>query len=123
MSATNYSDCTIEQLLSIFEHACLEQYECWFTDDIDKSNAEYDNLVAVKDELQLRGDDARRALARLMSHDNPQVRLQAATFVYPVAREDARRCLEALAATLLPHRLDAGMTLRFLEEKPDCLDH
>ena len=50
--------------------------------------------------------------------------LQAAKFVYPVAREEARKCLEDLKTANLPDQsLDAGMTLYFLEEKPDSLDN
>ncbi len=94
------------------------------TDDIEKYNKDFDILVSIKDELKARGSEARRALLRLLSHDNPQVRLQAAKFVYPVARDEAKRCLQNIAAANLPDQsLSAGMALHRLEEVPDCLDH
>jgi hypothetical protein len=123
MSELNYSAMSIEELLKHFEDACLEQYDTWITDDIEKFNEEYWILVAVKDELKARDPPARRSLLRLLSHENPQVRLQAAKFVYPAAPEEAKACLEDIRKARLPDQsLDAGMTLRRLEEVPDCLD-
>ena len=82
-------------------------------------------LVDIRDELKARGIEARRCLLRLLEHDNRQVRLQAAKVVYPVARTEATPCLQALAAAVFPDPqcFDARMTLRRLQEVPDCLDH
>jgi RNase P protein component len=115
---------SIDELLKRFEDACIEQYDTYVTDDTKKRNENFWILVAIKEELKARGPDARRALLRLLSHDNPQVRLQAAKFVYPVARDEAKRCLQEIAAANLPDQsLSAGMALYRLEEVPDCLDH
>jgi hypothetical protein len=115
---------SIARLVEIFSDICLEQYDTYMTGDVDYRNRLFRVLVLVKDELNARGPEARRSLLRLLSHPDPQVRLQAAKFVYPVAREEAKKCLQDLAAARLPDQsLDAGMTLRRLEEVPDCLDH
>jgi hypothetical protein len=124
MSELNYSQMSIDELLARFEGACLKQYDAFLTYDIETINANFWILVAIKDELKARGLQARRSLLRLLSHENPQVRLQAAKFVYPAAPEEAKACLQDLRKARLPDQsLDAGMTLRRLEEVPDCLDH
>jgi hypothetical protein len=124
MSELNYSQMTLDELLRRFEDACLRQYDTWITDDIEQFNADYRILVAVKDELKARDPQARRFLLRLLIHENPQVRLQAAKFVYPAAPEEAKACLQEIRKAKLPDQsLDAGMTLRGLEEDPHCLDH
>ena len=105
--------------------ACLEQYDTYITNDIGKFNANFQILELITDELSARGPQARRCLLRLLSHDNRQVRLQAAKLVYPVAREEGKKCLQDLAAARFPddQSLSAGMCLHRLEEVPDCLDH
>src|SRR6185437_3381877 len=124
MSNVNYSAMSIDELVKRFEEACLEQYDTYITDDREKSSKNFWILVSIKDELKARGPERRRALLRLLRHDNPHVRLQAAKFVYPVAREAAKTCLQDIAAARLPDQsLSAGMALHRLEEVPDCLDH
>jgi len=125
MKKTDYSSMTIDELLKRFEKACLVQYETYITDDLRKFKAEFQILVSIKDELKARGPDARPSLLQLLSNNNRQVRLQAAKCVYPVAREEAKKCLQDLASARFPddQSLSAGMCLWRLEEVPDCLDH
>ena len=125
MSDTRYTSMSIDELLSQFHASCLIQYETDITDDLDLYNREFRKLVDVKNELQSRGPLARRELVRLLSDANNQVRLQAAKFVYPVARPEATNCLQDLAGEPFSDAqvFDARMTLRRLEEVPDCLDH
>jgi hypothetical protein len=120
-----YAAMSIDQLLGVFEDACLAQDETlFFPEDTKIYNEKTAVLMDILQELKARGPEARRSLLRLLSHENAQVRVQAATFVYPVAREEARKCLEDLASAKLPFvSLCAGMGLRRLEEVPDCLDH
>jgi hypothetical protein len=124
MRKTDYSSTATDELLKRFEKACLEQYDTYITNDISKFKVNFQILVAITDELKARGPEARRSLLRLLSHDNRQVRLQAAKFVYPVARDEARKCLEGLAASRFPDDqcFSARMCLHRLEEVPDCLD-
>src|SRR5579872_4968053 len=118
------STVSVDDLLKRFEEVCIEQYDTYLTDDIEKYNKDFEILVSIKDELKARGSEARRALLRLLSNDNPQVRLQAAKFVYPVARDEAKKCLQDIEAAKLPDQsLSAGMALHRLEEVPDCFDH
>lgn len=120
-----YSSLSIDELLRIYEKSCLIRYETDITDDIELYNREYQTLVDIKNELQSRGTSARRELLRLFRNSNKQVRLMAAKQVYPVAREEAIKCLQDLAAGAFPDDqvFAARMTLRRLEEVPDCLDH
>lgn len=124
MKKTDYSEMTIDGLLKCFEKACLEQYDTYITDDIRKFNAKFEILLSIADDLKARSPDARRSLLRLLSNNNRQVRLQAAKCVYPVAREEAKKCLQDLAAARFPddQSLSAGMCLYRLEEDPSCLD-
>jgi len=119
---TEYSSKSIEELLAIFEHACLEQDETYISDNRKKFKRYFWINVAVVKELAARAGDARRALLVFFNHENPQVRLQAAKLAYPVAPAEARACLEAIRAARLPDQsLDAGMTLRRLKQDPHCL--
>ncbi|WP_113888764.1 DUF2019 domain-containing protein [Roseiarcus fermentans] len=125
MKEIDYSSKSTSELIKIFEQACLEQYDTYITDDLETYDRNYDIQKLVTKELAFRGQSDRRSLLALLSHENPEVRLRAAKRVYPVARDQARKCLEALAAANLPgtQSLDAGMTLSRLGEVPDCLDH
>jgi hypothetical protein len=115
------SDFPLDGLLERFENARLEQDNTYITEDHKKHNNNNRKLVAIKDELNSRGPDARKSLLRLFASKNRQVRLQAAKFVYPVAREEAKKCLQELARAPFPddHSLSAGMCLSRLEEAPD----
>ena len=125
MTGARYSTFTIDDLLHRFTESCLIQYETDLTDDIDTYNREFQTLVEIKIELQSRGPMARRQLLRLLSNSNKQVRLMAAKHVYPVAKKEAKACLQNLAAGPFPDDqvFAARMCLHRLEEVPDCLDH
>lgn len=115
---------SINRLLEIFRNVCVEQYDTYFTYDSAYRNRLYRILVTLKDELKSCGPQARRSLMRLLNDSNPQVRLQAAQFVYPVAPEEAKKVLQDLKSSRFPDQsLAAGMTLRGLEEEPGCLDN
>jgi hypothetical protein len=74
-------------------------------------------------ELAGRSGDERRALLSLLTHANPQVRLQAAKEAYPVSPAQCRTCLETIRAAKFPDQsLDAGMTLYFLDQDPHSPD-
>ena len=92
--------------------------------DIDTSIVNIKHLSILQMNCKSRGHLARRDLVRLFNKTNKQVRLQAAKFVYPVARPEAKKCLQDLAAGPFPTQVfSARMTLHRLEEVPDCLDH
>lgn len=114
---------TVQELLTQFRNACLAQYDTYLSENIRKYNKLQDFLLAVTRELKRRGVEERRSLLTLFADKNPQVRLKAAILVYSVAPVEAKACLEAITASRLPDvSLSAGMTLRGLEEEPNCLD-
>lgn len=114
---------TVAELVNDFRHACLKQYKTYLDEDIRQRNKLFDVLLSVTRELKRRGVEERRAMMALLSDANPQVRFQAANFVYSVAPVEAKACLERLAAAGLPNQsLAAGMTLSGLEDDPRCLD-
>lgn len=125
MNTADYSSLTVDDLVGQFANACLDQYETYITDDLEKFKRNYLLLESIINELTVRGSGARRSLTRLLRHSNRQVRLQAAKFVYPVAREEAKKCLQDLATVRFPddQSLSAGMCLDRLEEDPSCLDY
>ena len=83
----------------------------------------YGQMKEVDTELRARGEDARRALLRLYSHPNMQVRLQAAKRTLAVAPDAARHVIEEIKKSQwFPQAGEAGMTLRNLASgvfKPD----
>jgi hypothetical protein len=117
---------SLDQLLERFEEICLVEDETLFVpqeEGIPMYNACFAALCAVSDELKARGENARRTLTRFYTHDNYQVRLQAAIYSYRVAPEPARRCLEAIRDQKYLHQaLDAGMTLRGIDDGTSKLD-
>ncbi len=117
---TKYS---VPELLAQFRDACLAQYDTYLTDNVSKRNKLFDYLLAVTRELKRRGVEERRSLLTLLADNNPQVRLQAAKSVYSIAPIEAKACIEAIAASGVPDQsFAARMTLRRLEEVPNCLD-
>ncbi len=119
----NLATYATNELVAKFRDACLAQYGTYQTENVSKRNKLFDFLVDVTRELKRRGVEERRSLLTLFADKNPQVRLQAANFVYSVAPTEAKACLEAIAAAGLPDQsLSAGMTLSGLEEDPNCLD-
>jgi len=114
---------TTSELVNMFKELALEQDETYITDNNKKYNKLYGLIKSITQELKGRPGDARRELLPLLQDENPHVRLQAAKRSYPVAPVEARACLEAIRAARLPDQsLDAGMTIRGLDEDPHCLD-
>ena len=86
-------------------------------DEIAKYNRLFDQMEAVEEELKVRGGDQRQALLGLYDHPNGHVRLKAAKATLAVAPEAARRALQSIIDRReYPHALDAGMTIRALND-------
>ena len=114
---------TTERLVGTFRNNCLAQDETYISGNTSKRNKLFLVNVDIIKELAKRPGDERRALLPLLHDKNPQVRLQAAKFAYPVSPVECRACIEAVAAAKLPDQsLEAGMTLRRLSIDPHCLD-
>ena len=76
---------TVDQLVDRFAEIGVAQNTAELMGKISKYNKLYRQMKDVDTELRARGEDARRALLRLYSHPNMQVRLQA-------AKKNASRC-------------------------------
>jgi cell division septum initiation protein DivIVA len=107
---------TVDQLVELFAEITREQDRAIAKDDNAKYNRLFSRMDAVEQELKGRDRDQRRALMRLYTDSNAQVRLAAAKATLAVAPDDARRLLRAIADSHEnPQAGDAGMSLVNLE--------
>ena len=107
---------TTEQLVQQFAVLSLEQDKSLMTEDVEDYNRLFDVLHLVRQELQARPGDQRRALLSLYDHPNAQVRLNASMGTLDVAPRAARRMLEIIRESReYPQAADAGMTIRALD--------
>ena len=106
----------LEQLIERFAEIAVAQDEALLYNELSKFNRLYDRMDEVDSELRARGTEARMALLDLYAHPNLQVRLKAAVRTLGVAPKQARKLLEALRGSKGPQALDAGMTIRGLDD-------
>ena len=117
MKRTDLSKVAAADLVELFARIGLAQDEALLAGEIARFNRLYDRMAAVSDEMKRRDGDQRRALQSLYSSDNMQVRLKAAIHTLAVAPVEARKQLEAIAASKwFPQAGDAGMTLLALDD-------
>lgn len=108
---------TNDQLVDRFAEIGVAQDDAIWNNRTTRFNNLYSEMEEIDRELRSRGMQARLLLCRLFSHPNMQVRLQAATWSLGTAPAQAREVLEAIRAlNFLPQALDAGMTLRALDD-------
>lgn len=108
---------TEEQLVDLFAEIALAQDEALLDDDAAAFNRLFADMNAVEAELRARPGDQRRALTRLYTHGNAQVRVKAAKRTLVVAPEDARNLLREISDSKEnPQAMEAGMSLWALEE-------
>jgi hypothetical protein len=107
----------VEQLLKRFVDLVLDQEEASARFQIAKANRLFWLKTGVEEELKARDGDERRALLTLLDHPSAQVRLNAAKATLAVAPMDARRALQAIAASSeYLQAADAGLCLENLDE-------
>jgi hypothetical protein len=117
MSRTKLDKMTIDQLLERYVEIGVAQDEALLNDAYAKFNRLYDKMCTIEKELVSRGVAARRALMRLYEHPNDQVRLNAAKETLAVEPVAARQVIqEIFDSKCYPQALDAGMTLRGLDD-------
>mgnify|MGYP005810870763 CR=1 FL=1 len=117
MKRVKLDDMTIEALVERFAEIGIAQDEALFHDQYSKYNRLYDKMVAVDGELRRRGIEARRALGRLYSHPNVQVRLKAASRTLAVFPIEARQVLQSIYdSKWYLQSGHAGMTLEALDD-------
>jgi hypothetical protein len=108
---------TDEQLVARFVEIALAQDDALLYDEIAKFNRLYSQKKAVEDELKRRPDDRRRLLRRLYTHENAQVRHNAAVATLAVFPKEARQALQRIIdAKEFPQAGDAGGLLRGLND-------
>jgi hypothetical protein len=108
---------TVDQLVKRFAEIGIAQDEALLENNITKFNRLFDQMEAVEIELKSRRGDQRRVLLTLYKHLNIQVRLAAAKATLAIAPKTAQDALHAIKASKFqPQALDAGMSLRNLEQ-------
>src|SRR5262245_22671963 len=108
---------TVDQLVDHFAVIGVEQDEAEQAEDNAKYRRLFYQMSEVQKELKMRTGDQRRALVALFDYPNMQVRLMAAQYALAVVPQDARRTIEAIAAsTWAPQCYDARMCLSMLDE-------
>lgn len=116
MTLPKLNSLTTEELKSLFEKLCIEQYDALEGNAIASYNKRYDKILAIQNELKSRPGDQRRILMSLFGHPNMQVRLTAAHANLAVDYIAARRELQAIVdEQWFPQSGDAGMTLENLD--------
>jgi Domain of unknown function (DUF2019) len=78
MKRAKLQDMTVDQLAEQFTAIALDQDKALRSGQHAKFNRLFDDLEAIKQELQNRAGDQRRALIALLAHPNAQVRLKSA---------------------------------------------
>ena len=117
MTRTELRDISTEDLVDLFLRIALDQDNAIRRDDNAAFNRLFDQMDAVKEELKKRPGDQRRALMRLYTHPNVQVRLKSAIATLAIVPEKARSLLQVIADSRdYPQAGDAGMTLYSLEQ-------
>jgi hypothetical protein len=108
---------TVEQLVERFTSITLDQDRALRSSNHGRFNRLFDDMEAVKQELQSRNGDQRRALLPLYDHPNPQVRLKAAKATLAVAPETALKMLRTIAESReYPQAGEAGISLDNLKD-------
>jgi hypothetical protein len=123
MKTEDLTKLTVEQLVNRFTEIGVAEDVARDNDDLAAYKRLYFKISAIGDELKARGHEARLALTKLYTHSNLQVRLHAAQFSYGAAPEAARKCLQVIRDSKIPPQyLDAGMSLRALDNGTSMLD-
>ncbi|MGH6840694.1 MAG: DUF2019 domain-containing protein [Methylocella sp.] len=123
MKQVKLEEMTVDELIDRFAEIGVAQDKAELMDEINKYNMLYRQMEGVDQELKRRGTAARRALLRLYSHPNIQVRLKAAIRTLAVAPDVARSALQEIKKShSYPQAADASMFLRDFDDdsyKPD----
>lgn len=110
-------DMPTEDIVARFVEISVAQDNALMDDETAAFNRLYREKSVLLEELKSRTGDQRSALLDLFSHENPQVRLNAATATLAIAPTAAKQVLQALTVNKLrPQALDAGSCLRNLED-------
>ena len=116
MSPSKLSNLSVSSLVERFTKIVIDQDHALEYFQTGKYNRLFRKMTAIEDELKSRAGDQRRALLTLFSHENVQVRLQAATATLAIEPGAARQLIETIAGSQkYPHAGHAGMRLLALD--------
>ena len=105
-----------EQLVKRYVKLSLAQFGATQIDDHETYNELFDEIGTISKVLRSRGVDTHRALLPLLSHENAQVRFNAAHDLLAIEPQRARAALEWVAKWGPgPQRGSAGMSLHSLD--------
>jgi hypothetical protein len=104
------NDWTDEELIEYFRESAIDRSRCGFNAVVGNRILDQ-QLVPCYQVLAERGAPALRKLLTLMSDDNANVRLEAATFAYDTDPITCRRTLQELIRKLRPVGLQAVIAL------------
>ncbi len=111
-----FQEMTVDELVQRFTVIALDQDRALLRNEYAKFNRLFNEMEAIKNELQARAGDQRRALLSLYDHPNTQVRLKAVKATLAVEPDSARRMLELIADSReYPQAGEAGMTIDNLD--------
>jgi hypothetical protein len=116
MSRSQIQIASVQELVAQFVSIGLAQYDAAYVADTKKYNRLFARMQAIENEMKRREGDQRRALLPLLDHPNLQVRMMAAHAVLTISPGLARKAFESVHdAQIFPQAMDAGMTLRALD--------
>lgn len=108
---------TVDALVNLFRDVTLAQSAADRLGQMAEYNRLYRHMEEIEQELKRRPGDRRRELEILYTHDDPQVRLQAALATLALLPAESREVLQTLSERHeYPAAMDARGILRALEE-------
>lgn len=104
-------------IVAIFVALSREQGEALNRRETRKYNRIFDQILAIRQELESRAGDERNALIPLLDHMNLQVKMNAAFAVLPIAKEAAFATLKWVAESrYMPFAAYARGSVEAIEE-------
>lgn len=113
MTKANLKQLAVADLVTRYAANSIAQYRAELLGATRRSL--FKEMIAIEAELRARQGDQRSALTALFTHENPEVRLNAAKATLTVAGDKARQVLQELGDSMqYPQAAEAGMTLSAL---------
>ena len=108
MTKSDLSNMAIGSLVDRFVAIGLAQDHALLYSELAEYNRLYEKMRAIEEELKRRPGDQRRVLSTLYSHENLQVRLQAAGATLALEPDAAREIVTAIAESKKASASGAG---------------
>lgn len=112
----------LEKLVEQFAFNVVAQTDAIWRGDAKTGNKHARKYLAALEKLRAHGDAGREALAVLLKHPRPDVRVEAAAHLLRYRTKEAKAVLEAAAKAGGMVAIGAIMTLKYWEEGTWALD-